>query len=380
MAPKKSPSIFRTALILVLLFSCLGVIAILSLVELLPGQAARDFGPADRGLDPIQKALYSARLLMQKDDLLLPASTSSTQISFQIQNGESVNLIALHLENAGLIRDAAAFRYYLIYSGIDMNLQSGDFSLSPTSNAVEIAKTLQDANAKQVTFRILAGWRLEEVAAGLAVSGLSIKADDFIRQATAPDRNLLPKSLADLTSLEGYLAPGVYQFRRSAKITDVVAAATKQFDDQLNSDLLQGFYRQGLTLNQAVILASIVQREAMVADEQPTIASVFFNRIKKGMKLDSDPTVQYALGYDSAKKTWWKNPLSLNDLKIDSPYNTYNHTGFPPAPIDSPGLSALRAVAFPAQTPYFYFRAKCDNSGLHNFSATFDEHLGNACP
>ncbi len=368
------------ALILGLLFLCLGVVGILSLIELLPGLAAKDFGAADRGLDPFQKALYSARLLIQRDDLLLPASSNTSQTLFRIQNGESVNLIALHLEDAGLIRDAGAFRYYLIYSGIDVNLQSGDFSLSPTANSVEIAKTLQDANAKQVSFRILAGWRLEEVAAGLAVSGLAIKVDDFVEQATTPERDLLPKSLANINTLEGYLAPGVYQFRRTAKVADVIAAATQQFDAQLSDELLQGFKRQGLTLDQAVILASIVQREAMVAEEQPTIASVFFNRLQKGMKLDSDPTVQYALGYDATKKTWWKNPLSLNDLKVDSTYNTYVHTGFPPAPIDSPGISALRAVAFPAQTPYFYFRAKCDNSGLHNFSTTFDEHLNNACP
>lgn len=129
-----------------------------------------------------------------------------------------------------------------------------------------------------------------------------------------------------------------------------------------------------------MILASMVQREAMVTEEQPTIASVFLNRLASGMKMESDPTVQYALGYDMLKQTWWKNPLSTNDLQTDSRYNTYRYEGLPPGPISNPGIDALRAVAFPAQTGYYYFRALCDGSGRHAFAVTFEEHLNNACP
>jgi UPF0755 protein len=359
---------------------CLCTTAALVLLDGLPVLAARDFGPVDSGLDPIQKALYSARVLLQRDDLLKPVNSQAAAIDFQVENGETVNLIALHLEDAGLIRDAGAFRYFLIYTGGDTNLQSGIFTLSPASTPVEIAHTLQDANAKIISFRILAGWRLEEVAAGLAVSGLNIKTDDFIMLATSPATDLVPKRLPNITYLDGFLFPGVYQFHRTAKAVDIISAATSRFDEQISDELLKGFQNQGLSLYQAVTLASIVQREAMVDSEQPTIASVFYNRLHKGMKLDSDPTVQYAVGYNTAQKTWWTNPLSLTNLKIDSPYNTYIHTGLPPGPIDMPGLSALQAVAFPAQTSFIYFRAKCDNSGLHNFSETYDEHLSNACP
>jgi UPF0755 protein len=118
----------------------------------------------------------------------------------------------------------------------------------------------------------------------------------------------------------------------------------------------------------------------MVEEEQPTIASVFYNRLSQGMKLDSDPTVQYALGYNHSAKTWWTNPLSSQDLQINSPYNTYGSSGLPPGPIDSPGLSALNAVAKPDDTPFFYFRARCDGSHKHLFAQTYDEHLLNACP
>jgi UPF0755 protein len=98
------------------------------------------------------------------------------------------------------------------------------------------------------------------------------------------------------------------------------------------------------------------------------------------MKLDSDPTVQYALGYNSTQNTWWTNPLTANDLQTQSPYNTYLNAGLPPGPIANPSISALQAVAFPAQTPYYYFRARCDGSGRHLFAATLEEQVKNACP
>jgi UPF0755 protein len=107
---------------------------------------------------------------------------------------------------------------------------------------------------------------------------------------------------------------------------------------------------------------------------------VFYNRLASGSRLASDPTVQYALGYNQNQGTWWTNPLSLQDLQVDSLYNTYIYNGLPPAPISNPGLAALRAVAFPAQTPYFYFRAACDGSGRHLFAQTYEEHVANECP
>lgn len=97
------------------------------------------------------------------------------------------------------------------------------------------------------------------------------------------------------------------------------------------------------------------------------------------MKLEADPTVQYAIGYNTTQGIWWTNPLSVDDLKFDSPFNTYVYAGLPPTPISNPGLDALNAVAFPAETPYYFFRARCDGSGFHNFAVTFEEHLGNGC-
>jgi UPF0755 protein len=152
-----------------------------------------------------------------------------------------------------------------------------------------------------------------------------------------------------------------------------------EFSNTLSYEIKAGIEQQGLSLYEGVILASIVEREAILAEEMPIIASVFYNRLAIGMRLETDPTVQYAIGYNPGQGTWWTNPLSLSDLQIDSPYNTYLYPGLPPSPISNPSITALQAVAFPAQTPYYYFRAACDGSGRHNFSETYDQHLSNAC-
>ncbi len=180
--------------------------------------------------------------------------------------------------------------------------------------------------------------------------------------------------------VEGYLLPGEYTVVRKISPPEFIKIFLTRFVQEVHSDYRTGFERQGFSLEEAVILASIVEREAVVDEEQAMIASVFINRIRAGMKLDSDPTVQYAVGYNEQQETWWTNPLTVQDLQINSPYNTYQVIGFPPGPISNPGLDALKSVAYPAETPYYYFRAACDGSGRHLFAVTYEEHLGNACP
>jgi UPF0755 protein len=158
----------------------------------------------------------------------------------------------------------------------------------------------------------------------------------------------------------------------------LVQSMLQNFDKRVTGELRSAFSDQGLSLYQAVILASIVEREAVVPDERELIASVFLNRLSMDMKLEADPTIQYALG-QQPDGGWWKAPLSLEDLEINSPYNTYLYQGLPVGPICNPGLDSLLAVAYPASSPYLYFRAQCDGSGRHFFSETFEEHQRNAC-
>jgi UPF0755 protein len=138
----------------------------------------------------------------------------------------------------------------------------------------------------------------------------------------------------------------------------------------------QGFGVQELSLHEAVTLASIVEREAVLEEERPIIARVFINRLVQGMRLQADPTTQYALGYQASNNSWWKSGLTLADLQYQSPYNTYFVEGLPPGPIANPGLSSLQAVAEPATANYIFFVADCapEQNGRHLFSETFAEH------
>jgi len=268
-----------------------------------------------------------------------------------------------------------------MYSGLDTTIQAGEYSLSPSMRAIDLAHALQDATPAHITFHILPGWRLEEIAAALPFSGLKISSDEFLASARIPRNGFIfSDQLPPNASLEGFFYPTTYEMTRTLTLEAFIRISLDNFQSHLTPDLMDGFNSHGLNIYEAVTLASIIQREAVRDDEMPMIASVFYNRLAAGQKLDSDPTVQYALGYNRAQKTWWTNPLSLSDLDVNSPYNSYRYTGLPPGPIASPGLEAMKAVAYPSTSPYYYFRAACDGSGRHVFAKTFEEHLANACP
>jgi UPF0755 protein len=221
---------------------------------------------------------------------------------------------------------------------------------------------------------------LEQIAATLPTSGLIIEPGDFMEASHArPVGYSFAGEIPTPPTLEGFLLPGTYTLDREITVVDLVVTMLDNFEAQVSEDLRAGYEQQGLSLYQAVTLASILEREAVVDDEMPIMASVFLNRLEQDMKLDADPTIQYALG-QQMDGSWWKSPLSLDDLNFDSPYNTYLYRGLPPSPICNPGLAALQAVADPAETNYLYFRAMCDDSGQHAFAETFEEHQQNSCP
>lgn len=359
---------------LIAIFLCICLFLILFTI---PSQAARIYGPPAAWLTLLQRVQYSAQLLWYDGLLTRPLAEAGGEQNFAIDSGESVNSVAAHLQEVGLIRDAESFRAYLIYSGLDTSIQSGEYKLSASMSAIDIAHKLQDATSAEVTFVILPGWRMEEIAASLPTSGLPVTADEFSAVVQTPSSDY--DFLAGATSMEGFLFPDSYIIPRTTSAEAIVAEFVRNFALHLSIDMRNGFEKQGLTVYQAVTLASIVEREALHDEEKPIIASVYLNRLRINMKLDADPTVQYALGYNFGQGTWWTNPLSLDDLKFDSSYNTYLYTGLPPAPISNPSLKSLQAVAFPAETAYYFFRAKCDGSGYHSFAETFEEQVANGC-
>lgn len=354
------------------------LVLLVAAVIFVPIRATQLYGPPGPSLGLQGTLEYSARLLWYDGILTQPFNSSGLEQPFHIEAGESVPSIAQRLEQASLISDAGAFRDYLIYKGLDMTLQAGDYKLSPRLSIVDMARELQDATPEDVTFVVLPGWRMEEIAASLPTSGLDLTPEQFLAVAQYAPAGY--DFLDPASSSEGFLYPDAYVLPRVTTAQGLRDELVRNFGLHLTVELQEGFTRQGLSVREAVILASIVEREAVQKEEQALIASVFLNRLRTGIKLDSDPTVQYALGYNLVQQTWWTNPLSAADLQTDSPYNTYARAGLPPGPIANPGPDALHAVAFPAETTFYYFRARCDGSGLHQFAETFEEHLNNACP
>ncbi len=363
-----------------LLLGCLVSLSLVWALASIPTQAEVLFGPPAPTLDGVQKLMYGGQLLMYREDLLVPFNAAAGTQTFDIAPGETVNLITFRLQTEGLIANSDAMRLYLIYAGLDTRIQAGRYELSAAQSAFEIAQDFRQAAPDGLVFGLLAGWRAEEVADSLPYSGLNISAEQFLLVVYQPGLSGLPEPWRSMVNLEGFLMPGEYAVERGMSAEDLVSLILVRFDQQVEAELRQRYAAQGLDLRQAVTLASMVEREAVVEDEQALIASVFLNRLQQGMKLDSDPTVQYAVGYDAGRGGWWVNPLTVEDLGVDSPYNTYRVMGLPPGPIANPGLTALQAVAYPAQTQYLYFRARCDASGRHVFAVTYEEHLQNGCP
>ncbi|MEI7844974.1 MAG: endolytic transglycosylase MltG [Chloroflexota bacterium] len=345
--------------------------------QAIPIFAVQSVGPSSDSLGSVQKFKYAALMLWYDGLVTRPLDSQSGEVTFTINKGDGAATVAVNLERQGIILSADAFTAYLVYAGLDTGLQAGDFQISPAMAPLQIAQKLQDATPAQVKFVVLPGWRLEEVANAMPTSGLNITPDQFLEIATSPHStfDFLPSG----ASAEGFIFPTEYILPRTIQADQLVSLFMNNAALALSPEMRSGFARQNLSVFQAVILASIIQREAIHSEEQPTIASVFLNRLNLGMNLETDPTIQYALGFNAELQTWWKVPLSVDDLAINSPYNTYLNPGLPPGPISNPGLRALQAVAYPAQTPYFFFRARCDGSGLHNFSETFEQHLQNGC-
>jgi len=375
----------RTQIIIsfVILFSTLCILVALSgwYIYHLNQDIEVIFGPASDQLTMKKQILLATQLYLHTSELTKPIDLLAPDQTFVIQSGQSTADITQELETQGLIRDSNALNTFLEYSGLDRSIQAGVYQLSARMNAIEIAHQLQDATPSEIVFQILTGWRVEEIAASIPTSGLEFSPDAFLTTVYFPNESLpIIESIPNGVSLEGFLYPDSYQLARDMSIDEFLETALRHFHIKVDQSTLDGFRDQEVTLYQAVTIASLVEREAIVNEEMPLIASVFFNRLWDGMKLDSDASVQYALGYQADQKTWWKNPLSLDDLQIDSPYNTYRYQGLPPGPICNPSLNAMRAVAFPADTPYYYFRATCDGSGKHTFSVTFEEHSAKSCP
>ncbi len=282
--------------------------------------------------------------------------TDTTPMMFTVRRGDGVKAIAANLSQKGLIRSPISFFILVKLLDIERELQAGDFRLTRRMDARTIAEELTHGML-DVWVTTLEGWRSEEIATRLAKE-LDIPEAEFLK-----------------VSQEGYMFPDTYLIPRDATAAAIAAIFRKTFDEKVTDQIRQDAKKTGLTWNEVIILASIVEREGVSDEDRPPIAGILLKRLKADWPLQADATLQYALGYQSFEKSWWKKSLTAADKTVRSPYNTYRNPGLPASPISNPGLAAIKAVVYPKETDYWYYLH--DPEGRVHFARTIEEHEHN---
>jgi len=303
------------------------------------------------------------------------AEGQAVKKAVSIPSGTSVREIGQLLEKHGLIRNGTLFAYYAQSKGIGNRLQAGNynFQVGQTIDELLNAMTKGEAVVEAVRFTIPEGLNVEQIANRLAEQKLVDKAA-FLKEVNEgafpefPFVAQIPKSKDRKHRLEGYLFPETYEIKKGATEHEIIAKMLGQFQKEMKPEWLEALKKRNMTLDQAVNLASIVEREVVVDKERPIVAGVFYNRIRDKWMLQSCATVQFVLGKQ-------RDRITFEDLEVQSPYNTYINPGLPPGPIASPGRASLEAVAQPVSHNYFFFVTKKDGTSEHYFSKTFEEHL-----
>ncbi|HBC45594.1 MAG TPA: endolytic transglycosylase MltG [candidate division Zixibacteria bacterium] len=279
-----------------------------------------------------------------------------------IKKGESVNLIGANLDSLGAISSKADFVFFAKLLHKSSHLRVGRYSIKPNSSLATIIGMIERGESTPYNVTIPEGFNMGQIS-NLLETTIDIDLPQFRDAVT--DRHYLDSLSITAGNLEGYLAPSTYNLYYDESPRRVVNKMVSHFFQSLPESFEAKARRLGLTMHQAVTLASLVEKEARLDSERPIIAAVYLNRMRKGWLLQCDPTVIYALG-------GLNRPLTRGDLEIDSPYNTYRNYGLPPGPITNPGVKALEASVNPAPVGLLYFVARGD--GSHVFSFTLDDH------
>ncbi len=301
---------------------------------------------------------------------LTPYSATGKEELILVTPGSTLNLVAKELEQRKLIHSASAFCLMARISEANFKLLPGEYYISSTMSPESIIYKLRQGPVGQSSkVTIPEGYTSEQIVNLLVEKGLGTKESflKIIANESFPYSFLTGAPAGD-HRLEGFLFPDTYYFNRGDDPRQIINTLLQRFNRELTSDTQAQLANLNISVREWVIMSSLVEREAEKEVDRPLIASVFFNRLKKDMPLQSCATIQYILGTPKAK-------LLNSDLEIASPYNTYLHSGLPPGPIANPGHASLEAVLQSARTDYLYFLAK--NDGYHVFAKTFEEHLNN---
>jgi UPF0755 protein len=335
--------------------------------------------------DTVEQQVLAFNLRMRENELYIPPGTDPRQRPFRIDPGEPARFIAARLAQEGFVTDPDLFNLYLRVTGAERNIEAGNFMLASTMTMPQVAEALQNALFEETSVTLPEGMRAEEIAEKLSEANV-IEEDVFLAAVRDPhslslfnDYDFL-QSLPAGASLEGFLFPDTYRFPVLASTPELVLRPfLDNFEDRVGGKGLVGG-SSGLSGRDLITLSSIVEREAVSADERPLIASVYLNRLNGkcpevgGTYLQADPTVQYARG---TVGDWWWKPQDIKEYaSVQSPYNTYLYPGLPPGPIANPGMSAIESTRDPAQTGYCFFVATGED-GRHVFAQTYAEQQQN---
>jgi UPF0755 protein len=293
---------------------------------------------------------------------------ATPEVFVEVPTGAGPAAIGQRLVAAGVVRDEMTFRGAVWMSGRARDLKAGEYQFAEPMTPMDVIDKLArgDVYRRRITFR--EGLTIPEMAAVYEQSGFGTAAD-FTKAASDP--GLISELDPAARNLEGYLFPETYSLPRETPASVLVNQMVALFQKALTPAVRDGFKAQGLSLREAVTVASLVEKETAVAEERPVVAAVYLNRKRIGMPMQADPTVIYALQLAGR----YDGNIRREDLQFDSPYNTYRYPGLPPGPIASPGRAALEAVANPAASEYLYFVSR--NDGSHVFARTLDEHNRN---
>ncbi len=293
---------------------------------------------------------------------LSPVSRDFKVKTVMVEKGASFRAVALSLEKEGLIRDAGGFSFAAKFFGAYKKIRAGEYELSPSMTPVAILDALTKGRVKRYAVTIPEGFNVRDAASAIAATGL-IAEKEFV--AKAMDARFAASLGIDGATLEGYLFPDTYHLERGQSVEDMLVMMVDRFKKVYGAEFAEEAKEKGFTMKKLITLASIIEKETGAASERPAISSVFQNRLKKRIRLQSDPTVIYGI------KDFDGN-LTKRHLLTPTPYNTYTNFGLPPGPIANPGKASIRAALNPAKEEYLYFVSM--NNGAHYFSKSLREH------
>jgi len=296
-------------------------------------------------------------------EMLVPAQTGNKKLEIEIPRGSTFRQAVDILYDRKLIRDKNIFMLVGRLTGADRKIRAGFYSIWSSMSPFDIFKIIRRGQIVEYEIKILEGDSLLEISEQFEKNGI-LKKEEFINLAHDPD--FLASYRIESKSIEGYIFPDTYRIPKGISPKDALGSMIDKMREKFSFEILARMEKMGMTENQVLTLASIIEKEAVVDSERPLISAVYHNRLKKKMQLQADPTSIYGIKSSREK-------ITLEDLRRKTPYNTYQIKGLPPGPIASPGLKSIMAALYPADVPYIYFVSLDDRT--HQFSTTAEEHI-----